>query len=205
VTNSIVADNPSSPNCSGTITDGGYNLENGTTCSFSNHAVNAEPGLGPLQNNGGPTQTQAILKTSPAFAKANNTVCTNASPGGAGGKDQRGFPRNNEFPGDTNQCDIGAYEAAPPTVSAVSPNSGPRTGGTPITITGTNFTPGAKVVIGQGNGTTGAIPATNVKVVSRTKITARTGGPAKAGTWRLFVITSAGTSAATAGDLFTYK
>ena len=47
-----------------------------------------------------------------------------------------------------------------PTVSAVSPNSGPVTGGTAITITGTGFPTGATVVIGQGSGAgAGAIAA----------------------------------------------
>ncbi len=36
------------------------------------------------------------------------------------------------------------------TVSAVSPSSGPANGGTPITITGTDFGPGAKVEVGDG-------------------------------------------------------
>ena len=81
-----------------------------------------------------------------------------------------------------------------PTVSKVSPNSGPTTGGTAITITGSGFAAGATVVIGQGNGAgSGAIAATNVKVVSPTQITAVTGGSAKAGTWSLFVTTTGGT------------
>ena len=94
--------------------------------------------------------------------------------------------------------------ASTPTVSAVRPNSGPLAGGTAITITGTGFVAGAKVVIGQGNGTTGAIAATSVKVVSPTQITAVTGGGAKAGSWTLFVTTSAGTSAANTGADFSY-
>jgi hypothetical protein len=86
-------------------------------------------------------------------------------------------------------------------VSAVSPNSGPTSGGTAITITGTGFVTGATVKIGQGNGAgAGAIAATNVVVVSSTQITAVTGGGAKVGTFSLFVITSAGTSAANSGD-----
>ena len=49
------------------------------------------------------------------------------------------------------------------------------------------------MVVGQGNGAgTGAIAATNVKVVSPTQITAVTGGGAKAGTWSLFVTTTTG-------------
>jgi hypothetical protein len=61
----------------------------------------------------------------------------------------------------------------PPTVSSVSPNSGPTAGGTSITITGTNFRAGATVTVG-GN------PATSVVVVNATRITATT--PAGAGT-----------------------
>ena len=103
-----------------------------------------------------------------------------------------------------NSADTFNYSLAP-TVSAVSPNSGPTSGGTAITITGTGFVSGATVVIGQGNGAgTGAIPATSVVVVSSTEITAVTGGGATAGTWSLFVITTGGTSAANTGDNFTY-
>jgi hypothetical protein len=94
-----------------------------------------------------------------------------------------------------------------PTVSSVSPASGTVSGGTEIKITGTGFVAGAKVEIGQGSGAgPTAIPASNVVVVSPTEITATTGGPAKAGTWNLFVIDSGGTSPANnAGDDFTYQ
>lgn len=60
----------------------------------------------------------------------------------------------------------GAYTfIAPPTISAVYPNSGVLAGGTKITITGTNFNPGSAVTIG-------GLPAGSVKVVSSTTITA---------------------------------
>ena len=57
--------------CSGTIADGGYDIDDGTTCGFSsaNHSLsNANPRLDPhgLQSNGGPTQTVAVLAASPA-------------------------------------------------------------------------------------------------------------------------------------------
>ena len=100
------------------------------------------------------------------------------------------------------------YTAAPviPTVSAVSPDTGPTSGGTAITVTGTGFISGATVGIGEGSGPfTGAIAASNVKVVSPTEITATTGGGATAGTWSLYVTTSGGTSAANLGDDFTYS
>ncbi len=111
--------------------------------------------------------------------------------------------------GGTSAANLGAWFTymAVPTVSDLSPNSGPTAGGTAVTITGTGFVKGfvATVEIGQGKGAgTGAIPATNVKIVSPTEITAVTGGGAKAGTWSLYVITDGGTSAANAGDNFTY-
>ena len=56
---------------------------------------------------------------------------------------------------------------ASPTVTSVSPNSGPTAGGTAVTITGTNFAAGATVTFGANN-------ATNVVVVSSTSITATT-------------------------------
>ena len=55
----------------------------------------------------------------------------------------------------------------PPTVTSVSPNNGSTSGGTAVTITGTNFVSGATV-------TFGCAAATNVVVVSSTSITATT-------------------------------
>ena len=108
-----------------------------------------------------------------------------------------------------NSGDHFTYTVAPPTVSKVSPNTGPTSGGTAITITGTSFNPGyrgsVEVVIGQGQGPgNSAIPATNVKVVSSTEITATTGGPALPGTFSLYVTTPNGTSTGNTGDDFTY-
>ncbi len=95
---------------------------------------------------------------------------------------------------------------SPPTVSSVSPASGPVSGGTSIKITGANFVAGATVEIGQGGGAgPTAIQASKVVVVSPTEITAVTGGPAKAGKWNLFVIDSGGTSIANTGDDYAYK
>ncbi|MFI5207820.1 MAG: IPT/TIG domain-containing protein, partial [Gemmatimonadales bacterium] len=60
--------------------------------------------------------------------------------------------------------------AAPPTVTSISPSSGPTAGGTPVTIKGTGFLAGAKVKIGS--------EATAVNVVSETEITATTAATA---------------------------
>jgi PKD repeat protein len=60
-----------------------------------------------------------------------------------------------------------------PTVSSISPNSGPALGGTAVTITGTGFASGASVRFG-------GVAATNVNVASSTSITATTPAQAQA-------------------------
>jgi len=59
------------------------------------------------------------------------------------------------------------YTSAAPTVTGISPNSGPLTGGTPVNITGTGFQSGVTVSIG-GN------LANDVNLVSPNSITATT-------------------------------
>jgi len=108
--NTIIANSPSSGSCGGAITDGGHNLDDGTTCGFSTangSLSNTDPQLDPagLRSNGGPTQTIALLPTSPAIGAGDQTVCA-AAP--VNNLDQRGFVR----PGSGHtQCSIGAYEA----------------------------------------------------------------------------------------------
>jgi hypothetical protein len=109
ITNSIVADN-SGGNCSGgAITSNGYNLSSDNTCNFSGPGDlnNTKPLLGPLQNNGGPTQTQALLPGSPAIDAGNPNGCTDGS-GHLLKTDQRGAPRPDKE--DTGGCDMGAFE-----------------------------------------------------------------------------------------------
>ena len=146
------------------------------------------------------------LPTGLAFtANANGTATISGTPAaGTGGSYTLTLKATNSA-GSTTQSFVLVVKNPVPTVSAVSPNTGPKGGGTAITITGTGFVTGATVAIGQGGGGgSKAIAATNVVVVSSTKITAITGGGAKAGSWNLFVTTSGGTSAANVGDYFTY-
>ena len=97
-----------------------------------------------------------------------------------------------------NPSDQFTYLAPPPpTVSGVSPTSGPTAGGTPITITGTNFDTGAATV------TVGGSVATGVSVVSATQINATTPAHA-AGVADIVVIAGGQPSAANPGDQFTY-
>ena len=86
-------------NRTGHITSGGYNVEQGISCGL--HAVgdiaDTDPLLGPLADNGGPTQTHALLPGSPAVDRVPVTDCV--------GIDQRGYHR----PAGKG-CDSGAYE-----------------------------------------------------------------------------------------------
>jgi len=109
VQNSIFASNTSGGNCSGSISSLGYNLSSDSTCNFTNTGDlnNTDPNLGPLQNNGGPTQTQALLPGSPAIDAGNPSGCTDGS-GHLLKTDQRGAPRPDKE--DISGCDMGAYE-----------------------------------------------------------------------------------------------
>jgi hypothetical protein len=108
VTMSIVANGVSGTNCSGSaITDGGFNIDSGTSCGFSAaaHSMSStNPGLGPLASNGGPTKTMALLAGSPAInaIPAATSGCINST-------DQRGTLRPQG-----QACDMGAYELGQP-------------------------------------------------------------------------------------------
>jgi hypothetical protein len=100
----IVSNGGASDNCGadggGTLPDLGYNLEDdaAASCGFSstdNDVVGESPDLGPLQDNGGPTETQAIPSTSPAAS----LVAT-----GCPSTDQRGDLRP------STNCSAGAYQ-----------------------------------------------------------------------------------------------
>ncbi len=83
-----------------------------------------------------------------------------------------------------------------PTVTSISPTSGPTAGGTSVTITGTNFTSGATVEFGS-------TAATSVTYTSSTSLTA-TSPAESAGTVDITVTTAGGTSATSSADQFTY-
>jgi predicted outer membrane repeat protein len=104
LSNTLLANNAGG-NCSGTVTDGGGNLEwPDASCGFA--TPSADPKLGPLQDNGGPTQTHALLAGSAAIDAA-----VDCSPPTT---DQRGVARPQGV-----ACDIGAFELddTPPRVT----------------------------------------------------------------------------------------
>ncbi len=102
--NSIIALNPTGGNCVGTITSQGANLENTNTCQLTAEGDQpnvADPKIGPLAPNGGPTDTHALLALSPAL---NNAIIAPIPA-----TDQRSVPRPQGF-----QADIGSFESTAP-------------------------------------------------------------------------------------------
>ena len=121
------------------------------------------------------------------------TRITATAPAGAGTVDVRVTTASGSSA--TSAADQFTYVQAP-TVTAISPTSGPSTGGTTVTITGANFSGATMVTFGAG-------AATAFTVNSATQITAI--APAGNGTVDVRVTTTGGTSATSAGDQFTYS
>jgi phosphatidylserine/phosphatidylglycerophosphate/cardiolipin synthase-like enzyme len=153
------------------VTISGSGFLAGATVSFGGTQA-----TGVTVSNGGTT----ITATTPSHAAgAVNAVVTN--------------------PGNLSGSLVNAYTYAapppPPTITSISPNAGPTSGGTAVTITGTGFNYGATVTIG-GN------LATTITVVNSTTITARTLGHA-AGAMNV-VVTNYNGPSVTMANGFTY-
>jgi len=94
----------------------------------------------------------------------------------------------------TSSADLFTYNRL--MVTAIDPMSGPATGGTSVTITGTGFTSAASVSFGS-------TLASNITFISDTRITAVS--PSGCGIVHVTVTTPSGTSATGTADLFTYN
>jgi hypothetical protein len=173
IRNSIVANNvqisgttttPSNCFRLSTITSLGRNLDSdpSTDCGFTSAGdkSNVNPLLGPLQNNGGPTNTMALSAGSPAIDQIP------AVGAGCPSIDQRGVPRP-QGPA----CDMGAFErGVPPTCSSASAQT--AAGGSTVTVslschesatgplTYTITTPPAHGTLGLIDQSTGAVSYT---------------------------------------------
>jgi hypothetical protein len=146
-------------------------------------------GLGPVQDNGGPTDTELPAASSPVV-----------DAGKAFGlkSDQRGLARTVSYPGKTapaggDGTDMGAAELQlPPVVSGLSPASGAA--GTSVTISGTGFGHATAVKFG------GRFAKFTVVDADHIRATAPVGG----GTQDVRVFTHDGQSAVVAADRFSY-
>ncbi len=128
----IVANSTSGGDCYGGIIDLGYNLDSDGSCGFStaNHDLpSTAPKLGPLQNNGGPTETMipalgspviGVIPSSPATILNGVQVCPRT--------DQRGVES-------IGKCTIGAAEGGFLITTTSLPNATPGTVYGPVTLT----------------------------------------------------------------------
>ena len=105
--NSIFSNAPGG-NCDGALTSQGTNLESADQCGLhaAGDQVGTQPLLGPLADNGGQTDTLALLPGSPAIDRGTECPPT----------DQRGVVRPQGA-----ACDVGAFELVP--VSATPSNA----------------------------------------------------------------------------------
>jgi hypothetical protein len=112
--NTIVADATAYGNCGGPIDSGGHNLDSDGTCDLNagTDHPNVDARLAALADNGGPTDTRALLEGSPAIDAG----------GACSATDQRGVGRPVG-----GGCDIGAFEspftapvAPPPTTTSTA-------------------------------------------------------------------------------------
>jgi CSLREA domain-containing protein len=100
--NTIVGTNTAGGDCLGAPTSLGHNLDGDGSCGLTaaGDISNTDPRLGSLADNGGLTQTHALLSDSPAIDAGSADCPPPAS-------DQRGVPRPQGA-----ACDIGAFELA---------------------------------------------------------------------------------------------
>lgn len=152
IRNSLVADNvdetPSGDgnafhDCSGTLASEGHNLiENPTGCSITGtttgNITNANPGLGSLLANGGPTLTHAIANaSSPAVDAGDPTGCVDEALM-TSTTDQRGFLRPVKGNvGRSLACDIGAFEFGATAATPTPTRTATRTPTPTVTATAT--------------------------------------------------------------------
>ncbi|MCY2940153.1 MAG: hypothetical protein NTV50_00615 [Planctomycetota bacterium] len=90
-------------NSSNLVEDG--SIANNSSTSLGSGDISGDPGLGILQNNGGPTFTMALSTTSPAIGAGNASISS--------AKDQRGYTR-------LSTPSIGAFEFFPATQATLS-------------------------------------------------------------------------------------
>lgn len=147
--NTIIAGNTDAggetPDCAGTLNSRGYNLiQTITGCTIvgdtTGNLLGVNPRLGPLQNNGGPTQTHALLPDSPAIDRAN--PAPPASEWTCRATDQRGVARPQDGNGDgLARCDMGAFERERPNITRIRIDIKPGSSTNPINLKSNGVVP----------------------------------------------------------------
>jgi hypothetical protein len=145
--------------------------------------------------------TKVLFGSVPAssFSVSSSTKITAVSPAEAAGAHDVTIttPSGTSSAVTADQFTSVAPPPAPvPTVTSISPTSGPTTGGTSVTIKGTGFNGATQVLFGT-------VPASSFSVSSSTRISAV--APAQGAGWHnVFVTTPGGASVAVTADQFTY-
>ncbi|MPZ70566.1 MAG: hypothetical protein GEU71_13715 [Actinobacteria bacterium] len=153
---SIIAGN-TGEDCNDPLEEDHPNLDSDGTCFPASGvgSITAPPMLGALADNGGPTDTHALLPGSPAVNAADGSVCSEPELEGV---DQRGEPRPSG-----GACDLGAYElqeAAPPPPKPRHSLSVTNAGGGTVTSEEFDIDCGAECEAEHVEGTTGVLTAT---------------------------------------------
>ena len=128
----IVVDSSSGSDCSGDVSDAGYNLDDDGSCGFStavHSQSDVDADLGYVEDNGGPTLTQAPMPGSPAL----DQIPLGTTADGMSlcpGTDQRGVARPQGA-----RCDLGALELVPAPQAITSPDAVIATSRSPFSFT----------------------------------------------------------------------
>jgi IPT/TIG domain len=141
----------------------------------------------------GATQVDFAGVSAPSISVVSDSKITATSPPGAGTVNVTVVTPNGASA--TNPADRFTYIAPVPTVTGVSPGSGPESGGTTVTISGSGFSDAIKVDFG-------GVSAPSFSIDSGSRITVKS--PPGTGTVDIRVITPTRTSAITSADQFTY-
>jgi hypothetical protein len=104
-----------------------------------------------------------------------------------------------------NSNDVFTYSPQVSTIINITPNSGPKAGGTGLTINGTGFTTPTTVNVVEVSNPAVTFPATGVTVTGPTTIQATMPAVTVAGGYYVVVTTPGGNSAETASTIFTYS
>lgn len=149
---------PAGQNCVGAIASHGGNLSSDTSCQAafnqSGDQNNVNLHLGPLANNGGPTESQTLLDGSPAIDAVQGSCTSDGTAGGTAiTTDQRGLSRPQGL-----RCDAGAVERQGGTLQFGSPGYSVAEAGGNASITvirtgGNEGTVGATVSSADGSAT----------------------------------------------------